>query len=111
MANTYSWTINNLDVRPSENGLTDVVYNIHWTYTAVSDQLDPEGNVYSTSLIGTSPVGEPDASDFVSFENLTQQDVEAWIGQDASVGGIQEAADANIEALITPISETKDVPW
>jgi hypothetical protein len=62
MANTYAWTINKLDVRPTQDSLSDVVYNIHWTYTATSDQLDKEGNAYSTSLIGTSPVGEPDAS-------------------------------------------------
>jgi hypothetical protein len=111
MANTYSWTINKLDVRPSENGLTDVVYNIHWTYKAVSDQLDSEGNVYSTSLIGTSPVGEPDANNFTNFDDLTQVQVEEWLTADQSIANIQDAADAQLEQIITPVSITKDIPW
>ena len=29
MANTYAWTINKLDVRPTQDSLSDIVYNIH----------------------------------------------------------------------------------
>lgn len=111
MANTYAWTINKLDVRPTQDELSNVVYNIHWTYTATSDQLDSDGNPYTVSLIGTSPAGEPDASDFTDFENLTQAQVEGWLAADASISNIQEAADAQLEQIITPTSITKDVPW
>ena len=111
MANTYAWTINKLDVRPTQDSLSNVVHTIHWTYTATSDQLDSNGNPYKTELIGTSPVGEPDAANFTNFENLTQAQVEEWLAADQSIANIQEAADSQLEEKITPSSITKDIPW
>jgi len=87
------------------------VYNIHWTYTAISDKLDEEGNPYKAELIGTSPVGEPDINNFTNFNNLTQAQVEEWLAADQSIANIQEAADNQLEEIITPVSIVKDVPW
>lgn len=111
MANTYNWTINKLDVRPTQDSLSDVVYNIHWTYTATSDQTDVEGNAYTAEAIGTSPVGEPDPNNFTDFTDLTQSQVEAWITADGSLTNIEDHVDSMIEEKITPTSEAKDVPW
>jgi len=111
MANTYAWTINNLDVHPTENDLTNVVYNIHWTYTATSDQLDPEGNPYKTNFIGTSIVAPPSSEDFTPFEDLTESQVVGWLSEDTSIINIQESADNALNDLINPTSVTKDVPW
>jgi hypothetical protein len=111
MANTYAWTINNLDVYPTENDLTNVVYNIHWTYTATSDQLDPEENPYKTNFIGTSMVAAPSAEDFTPFEDLTESQVVGWLSEDASIINIQENVDDALDNLINPTSVTKDVPW
>ena len=111
MANTYAWTINKLDVRPTQDSLSDVVYNIHWTYTATSDQLDPDGNPYTAEAIGTSGVGEPNPNDFTEFANLTQSQVEGWLAMDGSIANINDHVDSMIEEKITPASEAKDVPW
>lgn len=111
MANTYAWTINKLDVRPTQNSLSDVVYNIHWTYTATSDQVDSDGNAYTVKTIGTSPVGEPNPNDFTDFDDLTQSQVEGWLAMDGSIENINDHVDSIIEEKITPSSKTKDVPW
>tara|TARA_R100001463_G_scaffold113786_1_gene168960 strand:- start:7922 stop:8257 length:336 start_codon:yes stop_codon:yes gene_type:complete len=111
MANTYNWTINKLDVRPTQDSLSDVVYNIHWTYTATSDQTDPDGNAYTAEAIGTSVVGEPDPEDFTSFDDLTKSQVEEWLNADGSLANIGDHVDSMIEEQITPTSEAKDVPW
>lgn len=111
MANTYAWTINKLDVRPDQDSLSDVVYNIHWTYTATSDQVDSDGNAYTAEAIGTSPVGEPDPENFTDFANLTQSQVEDWLTADGSLANIEDHVDSMIEEKITPTSETKDAPW
>lgn len=111
MANTYAWTINKLDVRPTQDSLSNVVYNIHWTYTATSDQVDSDGNAYTAEAIGTSSVGEPDPENFTDFANLTQSQVEEWLTADGSLANIGDHVDSMIEEKITPISETKDVPW
>ena len=111
MANTYAWTINQLDVRPTQNSLSDVVYNIHWTYTATSDQVDSNGNAYTAEAIGTSPVSEPDPKNFTDFNNLTQSQVEGWLTADGGLANIEDYVDSMIEEKITPTSEGKAVPW
>lgn len=111
MANTYTWVINKLDVRPIKDSLLNVVYNINWTYTATSDQTDADGNFHKVDLIGTSLVGEPDASNFTDFDSLTQAQVEEWLSADESIANIQTNADTQVERLITPTSVAKNVPW
>jgi hypothetical protein len=111
MANTYNWTINKLDVRPTQDSLSDVVYNIHWTYTATSDKTDPDGNAYTAEAIGTSIVGEPDPESFTDFDNLTKSQVEEWLNADGSLANIGDHVDFMIEEKINPPTEAKDVPW
>ena len=89
MANTYSWSINALDTYPSQDSLTDVVYNIHWGLMATSNQNDADGNAYTANFIGTQTIAAPDAEDFTAFDDLTQEIVEAWL----------EASDLDIEAI------------
>lgn len=111
MANTYAWTINKLDVRPTQDSLSDVVYNIHWVYTATSDQVDSYGDAYTAQAIGTSSVVAPDPDNFTAFANLTQSQVEGWLTTDGSLENIRDHVDSMIEEKITPTSEAKNVPW
>lgn len=111
MANTYSWQINALDTYPSQESLTDVVYNIHWGLTAESDQTDADGNAYTASSIGTQTVAAADADDYTAFEDLTQEVVEAWLeASDLDVEAIKEGLDSQITEKITPTSVTKQLP-
>ena len=111
MANTYSWHINALDTYPSQDSLTDVVYNIHWGLTATSDQNDADGNVYTANSIGTQTVEAPDAEAFTAFEDLTQTIVEAWLeASNMDVDAIKTRLDAQIVKKITPTSVTKQLP-
>ena len=111
MANTYSWSINALDTYPSQDSLTDVVYNIHWGLIATSDQLDDSGNGYMASSIGTQTVAAPDAEDFTAFDDLTQEIVEAWLeASELDVDAIKAGLDAQIVEKITPTSVTKQLP-
>jgi hypothetical protein len=111
MANTYSWSINALDTYPSQDGLTDVVYNIHWGLTATSDQNDADANVYTANSIGTQTIAAPDAEDFTAFEDLTQIIVEAWLeASDMDADAIKAGLDAQLVEKITPTSVTKQLP-
>lgn len=111
MANTYSWQINNLDVYVSKDGLSNVVYNIHWTYIATSDQQDEEGNVYSADSIGVCDIALPDSNNFVEFDNLTKEQVESWIEASVDVEELKRRLNKIIEEKITPVTEAKSVPW
>ena len=51
--NTYSWNCRTVDCYTELDSNSDVVYNIHWRYTATSDKVDSEGNPYVASSIGT----------------------------------------------------------
>lgn len=112
MANTYTWTINKLDVRPTQDSLSNVVYNIHWGYTATSDQTDADGNAYSATNIGTQTVTAPDPAAFTAFESLTQTDVEGWLENSSlDLTSLKNSLDKQIEKLITPESVALDAPW
>ena len=112
MANTYTWTINALDVHPIEDALTDVVYNVHWGMTATSDQTDSDGNFYSTNAIGTQTIAAPVTDTFTPFDDLTLEIVEGWLeASDLDVDAIKAGLDAQIVEKITPTSESKSVPW
>lgn len=112
MANTYTWTINALDVHPIKDALADVVYNVHWGITATSDQTDLEGNSYTINTIGTQTVSSPTPDQFVDFDSLTQDNVISWLeSSDMNIEEIKTGLDNRIQDLITPTSETKNVPW
>lgn len=111
MPNTYSWTINALDTYPTQDSLTDVVYNIHWGLTATSDQNDAGGNAYTATSIGTQTVAAPDADDYTAFDDLTQSIVESWLeASDLDVNAIKTSLDAQITEKITPTSVTRQLP-
>jgi hypothetical protein len=112
MANTYNWQINALDTNPTQGDLTDVVYNIHWTLTATSEQVDSEGNAYTAESIGTQSISNPEGESFTAFEDLTQEIVEGWLeSSELDVEAIKSSLDYQITEAITPTSVTKNVPW
>jgi hypothetical protein len=112
MTNTYSWAINALDTYPIKDSLSDVVYNIHWSMIATSDQTDVNGNPYTASSIGTQIVTVPDADGFIAFDDLTQEIVEGWLeASELDVDSIKANLDAQIEEKITPKSVTRVIPW
>ena len=109
---TYNWNCKTVDVHPQEAGETDVVYNVHWRVTGVSDEIDPEGNAYQTTSIGTQTVPLDPESEFIPFEGLTNEIVVDWTK--AAMGaeqvtfietGIQQA----IDLKINPTSVTMTV--
>ena len=104
--------INALDTYPTQDSLSDVVYNIHWGLVATSDQTDADGNAYTASSIGTQAIAAPEAESFTAFEDLTQEIVEAWLeASDLDVDEIKASLDAQITEKITPTSVTKATPW
>lgn len=110
MANTYIWDCKTVDVYPTHDSHSDVVYNVHWRLNAVSDQQDAEGNDYSASSYGTHSVNADDIENFVPFADLTNDLVSGWvidgIGED-EVASMKESLDNNIDGQINPTSETK----
>ena len=112
MATTITWDCKTVDVYPTDQTYTDVVYNVHWRATGTSSELDPEGNAYSATSIGTQVLNTSDITEFTPIEDLTNAEVEAWtksaMGAE-QVTAIETGLDSQIALLITPTSITMQI--
>jgi len=100
MATTYNWDCKTVDVYPTHDTNTNVVYNIHWRVNGISDQLDAEGNPYQAKSIGTQILTTDDITNFISFENLTNEILVGWT-KDAMGAEEVTLIEATVEGLIT----------
>lgn len=109
---TYSWNCKTVDAYPTYSGETDVVYNVHWRVTGTSEELDTNGNPYSSTNIGTQSLSIEDLSNFTAFDSVVHSDVVAWVKEamgTEQVASIEESIENQINALITPVSVTLTV--
>lgn len=107
MATTYKWNCKIVDAYPTYEGYADVVYNIHWSLTANSDKLNPEGNPYSATSIGSQILDVSDIKNFIPFNDLTEAEVQAWTESALGVDKIAELKarlDNQIDLEINPPS-------
>ena len=112
MANTYTWDCKTVDVYPTHDSHSDVVYNVHWRLNAESDQQDADGNNYSATVYGTHSVNADDISNFIPFADLTNDIVTGWVTSgmgDDEVANLKSGLDSNIDNQINPTSVTKTI--
>ena len=112
MANTYTWDCKTVDVYPTHDSHSDVVYNVHWRLNAESDQQDADGNNYSASVYGTQTVNADDITNFIPFADLTNDTVTGWVTTvmgDDEVANLKSGLDSDIDSQINPTSETKTI--
>ena len=112
MATTYEWNCKTVDVHPTEGEHTDVVYNVHWIVTGVSDQLDPQEQPYTSTSIGTQTLNTEDITDFTPIEDVTNEQVVAWtkaaMGEE-KVENIESGIQETIDLEINPTSVTMTI--
>ena len=106
---TYNWNCKTVDCYPEQDNEADVVYNVHWIVTGTSDQLNPEGVAYSATSIGTQSLDTSQITNFIPFDQLTNDEVVAWtkgaMGNE-QVASIEASIQSQIDSLITPTSVT-----
>jgi len=100
MANTYVWKIVDLNRDVSDN----FAHTAHYTVTAISDQVDSDGNAYNSGAYGSIGLDRPDT--LVSFDDLTEADivaaVQAKLGGAEKVTEIETSLAARITEQVTP---------
>ncbi len=109
---TYNWNCKTVDTYPTHAGESDVVYNVHWRVTGVSDQVDSDGNPYSVTNIGTQSLSTEDLSNFTAFDTVVHSDVIGWVKEamgEEQITGIEKSIENQINDLITPVSVTLTV--
>lgn len=110
MSISYNWDVNTVDVYPTEEGQTDVIYNVHWRLNAVDTQVDAEGDPYIADVYGTQVLDTSDLSGFIDFDSVTSAEVQGWVESamgEEQVQSLKDNLDANIAGQITPTSVTK----
>ena len=103
---TYDWNCKTVDVVLQEEGLTDVVYNVHWIVTGTS-------HTYSSTSIGTQTVTLDESTPFIPFADLTNDIVVGWtkaaMGEE-QVASIESGIADAIEKEINPVTATMQLP-
>jgi hypothetical protein len=106
---TYNWNCRTVDAYVEQNNKTDVVYNIHWIVSGISDTFSPQGDAYSATNIGTQLINTSDITDFVPFDQVTNEEAVAWaqsaMGEE-QVASIEAGIASQIEKLIKPTTVT-----
>jgi hypothetical protein len=102
--NTYYFKINAVDAHVSQDGLDNVIYDVHYSYIGE----DENGNV--TRQIGVQHVPYVDPENFTPFDQLTQADIIAWIEPMLNVEEFQVNLDRKLAELAAPTKVTLQVP-
>ena len=100
MATEFKWSIGTLE-RKLDDGF---VFTAHWR--AVASDGD-----YSASSYGTAGFSQdPEADDYIPYDDLTEADVLAWVWESVDKDATEAALEARIEADKNPTTAT-GTPW
>lgn len=103
---TFSYTITEMVKAPSQNDLTDVVTAVSFIYSGeVADGPKVDWSIKGVSLPA------PDPENFKPIEELTEEEVIAWIQDAYPIGPIKEAITKNIDDILNPKEVIIDFPW
>ena len=110
MSISYEWNVKTVDVYPTDEEQTNVIYNVHWRLNATDTQVDPEGNPYTASVYGTQSLDTSDLSGFIDFDSVTAAEVQGWVESamgEEEVQSLKDSLDSKIADEINPTSVTK----
>lgn len=108
MSNTKNWIIAALDVAPSDETLIDVVKTIHWRKQATEVVGE---KTYTADMYGACSVTPPTPEAFISYQDLTEEEVIAWLEATLDTASIDSALDTQIDVAKNPPIVNKGLPW
>ncbi len=107
MAVTYEWVITSIKKAPSLNGLTDVVTKINFDYIGTDSEDNTSGTFH-----GAVTLGSPDAENFTSLSDLTEDQVIEWVKPLHETTHMEHVIGKQIEFQKTPMFvEVDNLPW
>ena len=109
-----TWTIESLERTFELNEESNVVTKIHWNCEdSVTIQVDGEDRNIPGRVSGSQPLDTSDLSDFVAYEDVTEEVALGWL-MDSEEEGFQDVVEAKIaaqiERQINP-TEGSGLPW
>jgi hypothetical protein len=108
MAIEYKWQFPSLEVTYDVDGLENVVTVVHW-------RLNAADGIHNASSYGACGVGSPTPEAFVSYEDITEEEVVEWVttalGGEDKVETMKDGLAAQIATLKAPKSGSMTPPW
>ena len=108
MATIYNWVVSQMDTKPQEDGLMDVVVTVHWRRNATLVDGD---ETYIADVYGSMPCATPSATDFTAYPDLTFEQVCGWLDAGLDVPALDANLDLQIENLVNPPIIVLPNPW
>ena len=103
----YIWALGPLNVKLSEDGLTNVVYNINW-------RLIGTDGMFSSDVYGSCGVPAPAPDAFTPYDQLTEAQVQSWVEKalgDEQVASYKDGIAKQIELQKNPVEASLQPPW
>ena len=104
----YNWTFPAFDAYPEADGEKDVVFTIHYVYSADDDKG------HTASVYGTVGVTFDPKAPFTPFANITEAMAVSWtidaLGKE-QVAAMKVNLDTQIANQINPPVVTPPLPW
>ena len=101
-------TIQNLQVKPSFDGLTNVVETILYR---VTDTVTLNGNEHEVTGGGVARLANPNPAEFTPFESLTEATVISWVTANEDIDTLVARLANNLEMRLNPPIVTMTPPW
>lgn len=107
MAITYTWNVVQMDAYPEKDGLTDVVFTVHWT-------LSGTDGTYTGGAYGSVGVTLDEGGSYTPYNELTQAQVIGWVQESLGaeqVASLEAGVASQIEQQINPTVVTPPLPF
>ena len=116
MATTFTWDCTKVDVYPTYESESDVVYNVNWVLNGASSETYDDFGVqvpYRSSLYSAEKLSLADLpTGFVPFEDLTNTIVTGWVTSalgDEKIDEYKAQINAQLDQLINPTTVPKTI--
>lgn len=96
---SYNWQIVNMDRKTTDGFVVTVHYNVTAT----------DGD-YSANTYGTVGYTEEDGKSYIPYDQLTKDQVVAWVKDTLGADTVESSLASQINALKNPVQES-GLPW
>ena len=103
----YTWNCKTVDVYPVNEGNNNVVHNVHYRVVGENSETAVLANFIGTQILDVS-----DITDFIPFEDLTNDQVANWVKEAIGtehVAKIENNIASQIAELENPTSVTMTI--
>jgi hypothetical protein len=108
MANTYAWSITNLECYAQIDGHDDVVFTIHWTRSAT------DGENHVANIYGVQQMTLDAEAPFTAYSDLTEAQVVGWVEEALGaeyIAALDLELDQQVADQINPPVVSPPPPW